>query len=419
MSVVSNLFRAESLQYASQKFYGDTTRVQPIGLTYLTVLIVGIVLVAGIFLWAGEYARKQTVTGYLNPDAGLVVVRSKSSGAIVRKMMVENGQDVVAGQPLAIVSYSELLPGGKDASQEILNSLKKQRNTLRQRLLSYRVAKEREHVRLEQQLAETVENIELQKSLERKQQQRVGVLSDLRRSKEKLARSGAIAKSELLRSKAEHLDQERSLIEARQSVLQLQSSQNTIRYQLAQLPDRTANGIAEIETSLSDISNRITESINRQDELIVAPVDGRVVSLQYELGQSIAVNKPLVSIEPVGSDIEGVLLLPSSAIGFVEVGQTIRVRFDAFPHQQFGTHPAEISSISEAPITGNDLLSPMQVQGSVYVAKAKLRAKTMSVLGTERSLRSGMAFQADIILESRSLAQWLLEPFYNLRGRTS
>jgi membrane fusion protein len=37
--------------------------------------------------------------------------------------------------------------------------------------------------------------------------------------------------------------------------------------------------------------------------------------------------------------------------------------------------------------------------------------------GAPRQLRAGMAVEADVLLETRRLYEWVLEPLYSLRGR--
>jgi membrane fusion protein len=43
----------------------------------------------------------------------------------------------------------------------------------------------------------------------------------------------------------------------------------------------------------------------------------------------------------------------------------------------------------------------------------------MQAFGKAFNLKSGMLFEADIMLEQRTLIEWLLEPIYSLRGRVS
>lgn len=43
----------------------------------------------------------------------------------------------------------------------------------------------------------------------------------------------------------------------------------------------------------------------------------------------------------------------------------------------------------------------------------------MKAFGKAFDLKSGMLFEADIMLEQRTLIEWLLEPLYSIKGRIS
>ena len=47
-----------------------------------------------LFLSLGQYARKETVTGYLAPSAGIVKVFAPRPGSTIRAVHVEEGQQV-------------------------------------------------------------------------------------------------------------------------------------------------------------------------------------------------------------------------------------------------------------------------------------------------------------------------------------
>ena len=48
---------------------------------------------------------------------------------------------------------------------------------------------------------------------------------------------------------------------------------------------------------------------------------------------------------------------------------------------------------------------------------AKLDRQSVEAMGQEIPLRSGMLVNADILLEKRSLLEWIFEPVLQLRGR--
>jgi membrane fusion protein len=57
------------------------------------------------------------------------------------------------------------------------------------------------------------------------------------------------------------------------------------------------------------------------------------------------------------------------------------------------------------------------VKEPVYRVDVKLERQSVAALGNEIALRPGMLVNADILLERRTLLEWLFEPVLQLRGR--
>jgi membrane fusion protein len=57
------------------------------------------------------------------------------------------------------------------------------------------------------------------------------------------------------------------------------------------------------------------------------------------------------------------------------------------------------------------------VKEPVYRVDVKLERQHVIALGKEIALRPGMLVNADILLERRTLLEWLFEPVLQLRGR--
>jgi membrane fusion protein len=53
----------------------------------------------------------------------------------------------------------------------------------------------------------------------------------------------------------------------------------------------------------------------------------------------------------------------------------------------------------------------------VYKVTAALESQHIEAYGKEIPLRSGMILSADVVLDKRSLFEWLLEPVYSLNGK--
>jgi hypothetical protein len=105
--------------------------------------------------------------------------------------------------------------------------------------------------------------------------------------------------------------------------------------------------------------------------------------------------------------LEAELRLAPSAIGFIKPGQLVRLRYDAFPHGKFGQARGTIASVSQMPTA----------DGS-YRARVALERDYVQAFGEHVALRPGMSFTGEIVVEQRSLLEWLFEPLYALGGRS-
>ena len=118
---------------------------------------------------------------------------------------------------------------------------------------------------------------------------------------------------------------------------------------------------------------------------------------------------------PTHSELQAELLVPARAIGFVEVGQPVRILYDAFPYQHFGTHRGKIVSISQTLINAANAAGPIAFNQPAYRVVASLESLRIQANGKSVPLQPDMLLRADIILERRTLLSWLLQPLRSVR----
>jgi hemolysin D len=80
---------------------------------------------------------------------------------------------------------------------------------------------------------------------------------------------------------------------------------------------------------------------------LTAPVTGTVQQLAvHTVGGVVAATQPLMQIVPEGGDIEIEAQIENKDVGFVEVGQQVEVKVDAFDYTKYGTVPARVVFVS-------------------------------------------------------------------------
>ena len=149
-----------------------------------------------------------------------------------------------------------------------------------------------------------------------------------------------------------------------------------------------------------------------------APVSGRVVTVNRKVGDTASPSEFALTLIPDDSALVGRLLIPTSAIGFVEPGQEVRMRYDAFPYQHFGVQRRACCERSRAACCSTATTTDRcALRSRPIPATVDLLAQTITADAREVPLQSGMLFSADIILERRSILEWVFEPLLGMRGR--
>lgn len=271
------------------------------------------------------------------------------------------------------------------------------------------IALDNEEIALEKQLALAEEKLKLlrEQQLDFNQLNKNGYLSNLEKDHQQQV---------LLEAKQEKQNIARLL-------LQHQNQLNQVTFNINNIPQQYTLRINNLKRQQADLQRQLAQVASNYKYTITASNNGVVTGVQVvegeTLSQSKAQSKPLLHILPEGSELIAELLLPTRSAGFIQIGNNTRLRFDAFPYQRFGFINSEIIRIDQTLITPNEIQLPIAFQEPVYRLRAKLNQQQMKAFGKAFDLKSGMLFEADIMLEQRTLIEWLLEPIYSLRGRVS
>ena len=144
---------------------------------------------------------------------------------------------------------------------------------------------------------------------------------------------------------------------------------------------------------------------------------GGVIATQLvKPGQAVHLGQPLLSLLPGDGRLEAELLVPSRAIGFIEPGDSVLLRYQAYPYQKFGHHQGKVERISRSALGASEL-GTAQAAEPYYRVTVALDMQAVTAYGNEEPLKPGMLLDADILGEKRRLIEWVFEPLYSLKGR--
>jgi len=116
----------------------------------------------------------------------------------------------------------------------------------------------------------------------------------------------------------------------------------------------------------------MTEIGGRRAYEIRTPTSGRVSTLQATIGQFVDPRRPQMEIVPKDSALVAKLFVSARAIGFVRPGQRVRIKYEAFPYQQFGTYTGRVTEVSQTILTKSETSSPIDLKEPAYRVTAVL-----------------------------------------------
>jgi len=411
------LFRQEAVDACQDRLHGHVILLPRLPHTALCLFLLLWVALLVLFLTQTTYSRKETVRGWLEPESGVVRIYPQSEGRLAQ-LLVKNGDMVVSGQPLAIINGDRVLPGGEHLETLLLQEFEVQKLALERQLVRediLREARQKEIGQRRQTAAQELAGIEAQLAT---QQQRI-VLADKRQQRhQRLSLQGHITDTELenLQEQSLLLNRERLALVVEQ--VQQQALLDQLSAQSQRLPQESANNMDQLRLKLSDLSQQIARLRGNRAHVVMASVDGRVSNINLQTGQRVRFDSPLLSLLPADSQLVAHLLVPVRAAGFLQPGQQLLIRYDAFPYQKFGTQPGRITAVAaSASLPDESLHVPFKFSEPVYRVSALPATTHISAYGRDFPLKAGMTLSADVQLERRSLLQWLLEPIYSIRGR--
>jgi membrane fusion protein len=406
------LFRPAAVAASRKDALGRIVLARPVGLSALTGVGLLIVASVGGFLVFGTYTAHSTLRGTLVPDRGVIDVRSPQLGTILDKRVAE-GQLIERGDVLFVVSSERHTASIGPAQTAVGGQLEGRRRSLAAQIENTRALEQLERRSLDESaIALSSEVATLNRSLDG-QRDRVRLAEQTAERYERIRAQGYVSDELLLAKRADVLEQRGRLesLERERSGIERQIAEVTSRAGSLEL--RYGNQIADLERSVAAADSDIAENEARREIVVTAPTAGIATGVTAVVGQVVDSSTPLALIVPNEARLRAKLYAPSRAVGFVAAGEEVLLRYEPYPYQKFGHYRGTVEAVSR---TAVPLSASTDGGEPVYEVVVALRSQTVTAYGEQRQLRAGMAVEADVLLETRRLYEWMLEPLYSLRG---
>jgi adhesin transport system membrane fusion protein len=393
-----------------------------------------------LLLWAG-IAKVDVIVrteGQIIP-AGKSQIVQHLEGGIVRKILVQEGQVVVSGQPLMELSDVQTR-SNLEQEQSGLDALRGREARLLAELNGHdslvfpKNLNDTNVIRVEtaawqarnMQLAEEVKVLQAL-SLQKKNElteihsKQKNLLAELVLAKKKhhiiddLRKNNAASELEVLDSQM-HIQRLKSQIaEATNSVPRLQAalseSDSRVKEAVARFRAEASSELTKVREELEKLSHGIDSSVDRLDRNIVrSPVAGLINKLNITtIGAVVRPSEILLEITP--SDERFVIETRSNPNDRAHLrrGLPARVRIGAYDYATYGTFEGHVTGVS-----ADTLLD--ERDNSYYRVNIEVDVSTnMSSVRQPGVLMPGMAASADIAVGKRTILSYILSPLLKFR----
>lgn len=432
----------------------EVSETPPNPLGRITALLLGVVALAGLG-WAvlGKVDIVAVASGKVISHMRTQVVQPFET-ASVRAVLVSPGQHVAAGDPLIELDKTAALAERERAQNDLVAAA----------LDAMRLAafldgattapfdtitaatpldRERAQAQLTAQAAMRASQLA---GLAQERAQHVADREALRQTATKIEQTlPIVAERASIRAKATELgnssvlaglESQQLLVETRAELAITRAKIASLDAAIAGLDDKIVASTAEIRTNaLGDLSKAreraraaeeaLAKAARRADlQTLRAPITGTVQQLHIAtVGAVVTPAQQLLSVVPDDDRVEVEAVLENRDVGFVEVGQRVELKVDAFPFTRYGLLGGKVKSIDRdaeaAPVSqsvqGAERLADEtdHVEGSErlrYTVHIALEPGSLDVDGRTASLLPGMSVKAEILTGKRRIIDFLLAP---------
>ncbi|NHZ36858.1 HlyD family secretion protein [Massilia rubra] len=428
-AVNDTFFRKEVAQAHSDQWMGTIRLAQPMSVRIVAGFAMVIALCVLAYIFFGTVTRKARVTGMTLPAGGSLTISAMNPGILTRSFVTE-GQAVIAGQPLFEVATERQGSSG-EISMLVAQQLTIQKNTLASERRT-RVAQHRDKASaIDERLVNVnAETLELDQEIALAQR-RLDLAKSSLVKYETLQGSGFVSAAQTQQKQEELIDLGARMSTLTRAKLQLQATKLNLAAERTASVGELDNTMSQLQRSEAIVDKDIAENHSRRTSLILAPQAGVVATITYRSGQAVAAAQSLAVLIPQASSkqnmepLEVQLYAPSRMMGFVATGQTVLIRYQAYPYQKFGLHRGRIVDISKAPFAPNDLpphlastilsnalqsMPGVNSNEALFRIKVQLSRQSIDVYGVAQPLPAGMTLDADIVQDRRRIWEWIAAP---------
>ncbi|EEE0832476.1 HlyD family secretion protein [Salmonella enterica subsp. enterica serovar 6,8:-:1,2] len=380
---------------------------------FLTVFITFVIM--------GSYTRRVNVSGEITTWPRPVNIYSSVQGFIVKQFVTE-GQEIRKGEPVYQIDVSRSTSSGvvsDNQRKDIENQIVRIANIISRLEDSKKATLQT----LEKQKMQYQEAFERSTAIVRRAEEGIIIMKNNMNNYRTYQKKGLINKDQLTNQTALYYQQQNNLLslsgQNEQNALQITSLESQIKIQAAEFDNR----IYQMELQRYELQKELINTDVNGEVIIRALSDGKIDSLSVTVGQMVSAGDSLLQIIPDKiKDHYLVVWAPNDAVPYINPGDRVNIRYEAFPAEKFGQFAATVLLVSKTPASSQEMLTyqgaPKNNQNtSVPYYKIVVRPDLQEIRydGKFLPIENGMKAQGTLFLEKRKIYQWMLSPFYDMK----
>jgi len=410
------LFRKEAIEYKNSHGFGSAYLLIPRSYILFTLFLVLVTFAFGVMLFLGDYARKETVSGVLISNLGLVKIYAPRTGEVT-SISLEDGQSIGTAQPMITISSPIHLSSGGNVRKQQKLLLHRQLDSIKEQIKNEQEMTKHRKEQQQSAIHDAKTNIWQLRNQLKITQELLAIRQIQYQTAISLADKGHLTGAAKKQSYQQLLQQQQNVGETKRQLLAQKSSLKQLQFELSQIPMLLKQTISYLKRQTEELNSQLLQFNSQGAEQLISSSQGRVTALQAHLGEQVQQGQLLMTVVPVNAELEAELYLPTRAAGFIEQNQTVRLRYAAFPYQRYGIFAGTVRQISKVVLTSQDLQASTALTEAVYKVNVILDSQSVNAFGQTHALQPGMQLEADIVLDTMSLLDWALMPIYAIKGR--
>jgi hemolysin D len=413
----------------TQELIDTLPQVWTRGLVYLLLIFTGVLLPWAMF---SKVEDTGSARGRLEPKGRTLRLDAPVAGTVAA-IKVKEGETVKAGQTL-LEMESELTRTELQQAQAKLeghlnrvSQLELMQNQLEIAMRTQRLQSQAQQSAQLAQIDQTKQRLNFSKSAYGLRKDRWDMDKVEMERYTTFVEQGIIPQVKLVEKKQSLNESQRLL---NQAASEIQQAQAEIKQQQSNYENVVRTGelttlesdrkVKEIQSQIVGLNAEVAQTkkqiqswqLQLKQRILRAPTDGIIFQLSIQnAGSVLQQGQPIAQIAPKGAPLVFRAQMPSRESGFLKVGMPVKLKFDAYPFQDYGVVQGHLSWVSP----DSKIVETVQGKTESFELEIALDQTYIQNQNKPIFLTPGQTATAEVIVRQRRVIDLLIDPFRQLQ----